>query len=211
TTNTPPNVPSNPSPSDGATDVSTSPTLSVDISDPDGDSMDVSFYNAADGSLIGSDTGVASGGTASVTWNGLSYNTNYNWYAVADDGTAINTSSTWSFTTKEGATNYMHVQDVNLWLDRTRGPWEDIGVEVEVVDSAGSLLSEVKVDIQLETPGGDFLTNTVTTDSNGVGSTVFEKASRTSGTYTGTVTYLSKSNYSWDKSTGENSDTLNTT
>jgi hypothetical protein len=41
---TPPNKPTNPDPSDGATQVPTSVTLSVDVSDPEGDPMNVSFY-----------------------------------------------------------------------------------------------------------------------------------------------------------------------
>ncbi len=96
-TNYSPNSPSNPSPSDGAVGVSTSPTLSVDVSDPDGDSMDISFYDASDDSLIGTDSGVASGGSASVTWSGLDLETSYSWYAVADDGSLTTQSSTWSF------------------------------------------------------------------------------------------------------------------
>ncbi len=97
-TNDPPAAPTNPSPYDGATGVSTSPTLSVDVSDPDGDTMDVTFYDGS-GNSIGTDTGVASGGTASVSWSGLSTDTNYYWYTVADDGQATTQSSTWQFTT----------------------------------------------------------------------------------------------------------------
>ncbi|MGC9308868.1 MAG: S8 family serine peptidase, partial [Thermoplasmatota archaeon] len=211
-TNSAPDAPTNPSPSDGATGVSTSPTLSVDVSDPDGDSMDVSFYDASDDSLIGTDTGVASGGTASVTWSGLSYSTTYSWYTVADDGSATTTSSTWQFTTEEETTSgEMHVQDVYLWLDKTRGPWEDIGVEVTIVDSNGNAVSDATVDIELETPEGKFLTATATTDSSGVASNVFAKASRTSGTYTGTVLDVTHSSYSYDSSANnETSDTLTT-
>ena len=97
--NNAPNAPTNPSPADGANGISTSPTLSVDVTDPDGDTMDVSFYDASDDSLIGTDNGVASGGTASVTWSGLNTETTYEWYAVADDGTDTTTSATWTFTT----------------------------------------------------------------------------------------------------------------
>jgi hypothetical protein len=86
-------------PPDTATGISNSPTLQVDVSDPDGDPMDVTFYDASDDSVIGTDTGVASGGTASTTWAGLAYNTTYSWYAVADDSLAQTTSATWSFTT----------------------------------------------------------------------------------------------------------------
>ena len=99
TTNYAPNAPINPSPADSTTGVIINPILSVDVSDPDGDSMDVSFYNAFDDSLIGTAIGVASGGTASVSWLGLSEGTTYSWYAVANDGTSSTTSSTWLFTT----------------------------------------------------------------------------------------------------------------
>ncbi|MFX0062686.1 MAG: C25 family cysteine peptidase, partial [Candidatus Hermodarchaeota archaeon] len=96
---TQPNAPTNPSPSNGATGVSTSPTLSVTVSDPDNDSMDVSFYNASDDSLIGTDLGVPDEGTASFTWSGLAEGTSYSWYVIVNDGTYTTTSSTWSFTT----------------------------------------------------------------------------------------------------------------
>ena len=41
----PPSEPSDPSPPDGATKVSTSPSLNVNVSDPDGDQLDVGFGN----------------------------------------------------------------------------------------------------------------------------------------------------------------------
>ncbi|MFX1442767.1 MAG: hypothetical protein ACFFHV_05080, partial [Promethearchaeota archaeon] len=105
TANNAPNAPTNPVPADGATGVSGNPVLSVDVSDLDGDSMDVSFYDASDDSLIGTDTGVLSGGTASVSWLGLSGNTNYQWYAIATDGLASIQSATWSFSTANNAPN----------------------------------------------------------------------------------------------------------
>lgn len=99
--NTPPNAPTNPNPADSATDVSTSPSLSVDVSDSDGDAMDVTFYDAGDDSVIGTDSGISNGGTASVSWSGLSYSTSYSWYAIASDGVVSgDASSTWSFTTE---------------------------------------------------------------------------------------------------------------
>ena len=94
-----PFVPSNPFPPDGAIGVSTNPTLSVDVSDPNGDTMDVYFYNASDENLIGINNSVSSGRTASISWFGLSEGTIYEWYAVADDGIFNTTSPTWSFTT----------------------------------------------------------------------------------------------------------------
>ena len=99
--NNPPNKPDNPDPEDGAIDVDINPDLSVDVTDPDGDPMDVSFYDASDDSLIDTDNDVPSGSTATVQWTGLDYNTEYSWYAIADDGELTTKSETWGFTTKE--------------------------------------------------------------------------------------------------------------
>ena len=49
--------------------------------------------------LIGTASGVASGSDASLVWSGLVTNTQYEWYAVASDGSQSTTSPTWSFTT----------------------------------------------------------------------------------------------------------------
>lgn len=167
---------------------------------------DLDHYNIyRDGSCIDSTT------STSYSDTGLSPSTTYTYEVSAVDtsGNEGNKSDPVSATTEEGDT--MHVQDVNLWLDRTRGPWEDIGVEVTVVDSDGNGLSDVTVDIQLETPEDSILTATVTTDASGVASTIFDKASRTSGEYTGKVIDLTHSSYKWDTSADvETSDTLTT-
>jgi len=91
---------SDPSPEDGATSVPTSPELSILATDPDGDPITVTFYNAADDSVIGEVGNVASGARATVTWSGLDYTTTYSWYVEVSDG--VNPparSDTWSFTT----------------------------------------------------------------------------------------------------------------
>jgi len=97
----PPNKPSNPSPSNDASSVSVNPTLNVKVTDSDGNSMDVYFYDDSDDSLIGVDENVPSGETASVTWENLDYTTTYKWYAVADDNIEQTQSNKWSFTTME--------------------------------------------------------------------------------------------------------------
>ncbi len=97
--NLPPDPPGIPSPSDGAVDVSINPMLSVVVTDPDEDFMTVSFYDAFDDSLIGTDTDVYSGDPANVEWTGLEDFTEYGWYAVADDGEYTTLSATWHFTT----------------------------------------------------------------------------------------------------------------
>ena len=97
--NRPPNIPSNPSPANGSVNVSLNPDLSVSVSDPDGDVLDVSFYDASDDSLIAVDYNVASGSVASITWNGLSKNTSYYWYVIVDDSEDTIKSNTWNFKT----------------------------------------------------------------------------------------------------------------
>lgn len=97
------------SPPDGATGVSTSPTLIVNVSDPDGDILDVYFYNAFGDSLIGVDYNVPSGESASIIWEGLDYNTAYYWYAVAYDGKSQARSVTWYFVTESAPSVYYYL------------------------------------------------------------------------------------------------------
>lgn len=95
-----PNAPTLVSPSDGATDVGLNPTLSVSVSDPESEPMDVTFYDGSD-TIIGSVFGISSGGTASIIWSGREYSTPYSWYAIAYDGQSYSpTSDTWDFTTE---------------------------------------------------------------------------------------------------------------
>jgi hypothetical protein len=100
-TNTPPDAPNNPNPSDGQTNIGVpNVTLTVDVNDSNGDTMDVSFYDASDDSLIGTAPGVPSGDTCALVWEGLVCNTTYQWYAVADDGEDQTSSATFTFTTE---------------------------------------------------------------------------------------------------------------
>jgi len=97
--NSSPFKPTNPSPANNTIDVSLSPTLSVDVSDPDGDSLDVYFFDASDDSLIGVVNDIPSGGRASVVWSGLLENRTYSWYVNVSDGVLIDQSNTWVFKT----------------------------------------------------------------------------------------------------------------
>ena len=97
--NNPPNQPSDPSPAHNEIGLSINPVLSVIVSDPDGDSLNVSFFNASDDSLIGIDNDVVSGGVASVTWSDLDLNMTYSWYVIVNDSKDENLSDTWFFKT----------------------------------------------------------------------------------------------------------------
>jgi len=79
-----------PSPTNGATNISLLPTLSVLVYDTDSDSISVTFYDS-NNITIGIDTFVnqmpPSPGQASVQWNNVILsNHTYEWYAVANDG-----------------------------------------------------------------------------------------------------------------------------
>ncbi len=92
--NSPPDEPTNPNPADGGS-VSGDPiSLSVFVSDPDNDNMDVEFY--VDGNLEFTRTGVISGTTTTLDVGGLMTG-GHNWYVVCDDGIERTTSPTWTF------------------------------------------------------------------------------------------------------------------
>jgi PKD repeat protein len=100
----PPYKPSDPSPPHASTNVKTRVVLSVRVSDPDGDIMDVHFYDASH-NLIGVHMGVPSGSIAKVVWQGLEMGTTYSWYAIADDSVKQTSSPTWSFSTSSLESN----------------------------------------------------------------------------------------------------------
>ncbi len=104
-----PYAPDGPIPEDGETGLNTSLTLSVYVSHPEDLSMDVSFYDDSTDSLIGTDTEVASGELASVHWDGLDPDSDYQWYAVADDGVETETGGPWSFSTAD--VDYVRITD----------------------------------------------------------------------------------------------------
>jgi hypothetical protein len=97
--NNPPNAPSNPSPTDGATDQGIDVDLSWTGGDPDaGDTVTYDVYfeaNDPPGNLICDDVS-----TPACDPGTLAYDTHYYWYVVAtDDYGASTTGNTWDFTT----------------------------------------------------------------------------------------------------------------
>jgi len=95
--NTPPTI-SNPSPSDGATDVSVNlSSWSCDISDADSDTMNWTIQTSPN---VGSNSGSgASDGSISCSLSGLQYSTSYTVYVNVTDGTDW-TNTTYTFTTE---------------------------------------------------------------------------------------------------------------
>jgi hypothetical protein len=118
--------------------VSKSPILSVNVSDLDGEAMNVSFYNADDDGLIGTDIHVPSGEAASVQWSNLTGGTSYRWYAVATDGTDSMTSEMWEFTTENQAPNLPLVISP---ANQSSGLGPTVTFQVEFSDPDGNNLS----------------------------------------------------------------------
>jgi len=98
TTNEPPNTPENLSPA-GRIASTTSASITADIVDPEGDNVNVHFWDNETGNLI-DNVWVTSGSTASVTWSGLSDGQTYSYKVSAKDnyGTFSDNSYTESFT-----------------------------------------------------------------------------------------------------------------
>jgi hypothetical protein len=98
--NTPPSIPSIPSPPDFATNVSTNTGLSWMGGDPDGDQVTYSVIVGTDAnfSTIYASALNLTNPSASFT-NPLSYSTTYFWFVAATDGIDTAFSDAWRFTT----------------------------------------------------------------------------------------------------------------
>jgi predicted MPP superfamily phosphohydrolase len=97
-----PRQPSNPKPPDLTAGVSLHPTLCVDVSDPDGDTMNVTFYGKGmlDSGRITIKTisSVPDGGRVCCRWPRDNYGEACSWWVVADDGKKKTQSPVWNFT-----------------------------------------------------------------------------------------------------------------
>jgi formylglycine-generating enzyme required for sulfatase activity len=100
-TNNPPATPSNPTPADADTSVSTSITMSWICTDPDNDSL---VYDVYFGTSNPPTTQLAAGRIAMNLWkSGLSLSTRYYWRVIAKDKRGASTTGPiWSFNTWSG-------------------------------------------------------------------------------------------------------------
>jgi len=99
TENNPPNIPSNPNPEDGATDVDIDADLSWICSDPDGDTLTYDVYFEANDPTPNV---LVSNNQSGTTYNPgtMDYNTHYYWQILAwDEYGASTTGPVWDFTT----------------------------------------------------------------------------------------------------------------
>jgi len=101
-----PDQPALNSPQDGCTGVLSSTLLNVTVADLDDDSLDVTFLNALDNSVICSNLSISSGSTVGCRWSNLSPGATYRWFVniteIPADGTAFTTGPRWNFSTNHG-------------------------------------------------------------------------------------------------------------
>lgn len=104
-----PCIPSDPMPTSKSQDVDLNIEVSVNVSDPDNDLLNVSFYcrigRSINGQvegpyLIGEVHGASSGSRVSVPWNNLMSEARYNWYVIVDDGEDTTQSAYFGFQTR---------------------------------------------------------------------------------------------------------------
>ncbi|HEX3287770.1 MAG TPA: Ig-like domain-containing protein, partial [Mycobacterium sp.] len=90
-------------PANAANGVSTSPTLSVGVSDTDGGALTVTFfgrpYASGNFTQIAQNTGVPSGSNSTTSWTSLGAGQRFEWYVTVSDGTSTTNGTTWTFNT----------------------------------------------------------------------------------------------------------------
>jgi PKD repeat protein len=123
---------SNPYPINGSTGISITPTLNITVSDPDGDSMDITWFSNSSGSwqVFGTNNSVGSG-TYCQTFSNATVNGGWwYWKVYVTDGMGYNESGVFSFFTgneskikNTGSTNisgYLLIQiqfnDSGIWV-----------------------------------------------------------------------------------------------
>ena len=107
-------VNSNPSPNNGATGVALNPSLNITINDPDGDTMNQTFWTNVSGTWddIGFNNNSANASVENTTTVFPAYNTKYWWSSNVTDGPNWD-NDTYYFTTK--------LNPINLTINATSG------------------------------------------------------------------------------------------
>ena len=94
-------------PTNGATGQTTSPTLSVRVSDPDNNAMTVTFmgrpFASGNFAQIAQKTNVASGATTTTPWSNIGAGQKFEWFVTASDGTTTTTGPRRTFRTTAAA------------------------------------------------------------------------------------------------------------
>ncbi len=129
---------SGPSPADGATDISSSPTLGW-TAGTDTISHDVYFGSNASPTLVGNQTG------GSYSPGVLADSTTYYWRIDEVNAALTTTGTVWSFTTAAAVVLTFHISDFNLVDEQLKGPRRHGVATVTIQDSFDVAVSGVAV------------------------------------------------------------------
>jgi len=132
-------------PSDGATNVPLNPTLSVTVTDPEGDSMNITWYayNGSSWDVIGVNNSVHNGTYYRETNCFNDYGVTYQWRVTVDDGT-FNVSESYKFTTE----HFTVCEDFSLYFPALPSGWtqeEPNEWRVSPTDHAGGVTPEARL------------------------------------------------------------------
>lgn len=180
----PPNKPINPSPEDGQDNIGLKISLSVDITDPDSNMVNVYFYRnnskeSKPDTELGHNINLPTGSRASCYFN-LPYDTiNFAWYVIVNDSKLENQSNIWFFSTKSRpASNIPPVAVAN-------GPDNAMLDEPVVFDASGSYDPDGSIDFYRWNFGDE------TSEILSVSPThIYSKKETTSGTRDVTLTVI---------------------
>ena len=139
-TNDPPNLPSNPDPYDGETNVNINAILSWTCSDPDGDNLVYDVYFEADDSTPDI---LVSEGQTETTYDPetLFSKTTYYWQIIAEDNFGASTTSpVWQFRTSNGVESDLECTGDLTWTKVEPGTIVSKEIYVENIAASGSLL-----------------------------------------------------------------------
>jgi len=90
-------------PTNSSTNIELDPYLNVTVSNKDGTNMNVSFYNASNHNLIGTNTNVTNNSVTTKQWSDLSQDTEYSWYVNVTNNGGTTQSDIWNFTTQSAS------------------------------------------------------------------------------------------------------------
>jgi len=134
---------SNPSPNNGATGTVLNPSLNITINDPEGNTMNQSFWTNASGTWddIGFHNNTGNASVENTTTSFPAYNTKYWWASHINDGQGNWDNDTYYFTTK--------TNPINLTINATSGVEETNATLYGHMDTNDSLDTNIYFELDL--------------------------------------------------------------
>jgi len=164
----------------------------------------ITQYNIYRGPSSGSESfiGSVSGSTLTYTNTGLMNGVTYFYQvaAVNSIGESPRSNEASATPTAPSATQIMHVSSIKMWYQKI-APYYIIYMKVTVVDISNSPVSGATVYLTLTLPSGSKVSGSGVTGTDGTVTFVYGPTKKT-GTYTSTITNVTKDGWTYDSKTG---------